>query len=375
MNSIIYFDNAATSRNKPKEVLESYIDYINRIGVSPGRGSYSLAIHASRMLYQSRKAIADFFGLNNNNVVFSKNSTEAMNMFFSGFLNQGDCVLLSPYEHNSVLRPINNLKQKGIINYKILPELVFYNPQEILKFITPDTKLIAITLASNLTGEIIYNREIGKICRDQGISVFVDASQGGGKKIIDMSRDYVDFLAFTGHKDLLGLPGVGGLCSIKKFDFPPLIQGGTGVHGESYLNPDIYPDAYEAGTLNMPAIWALKNAIEYLNVSISDILIKEKKLTCYLEEGLLSNNNIILYKPNVNRISTLCFNVLGHLSSDVISILDKNDIYVRGGLHCAILAHKQLGTVETGAIRVSLNYTNTFEEIDRFLTVLRGISK
>lgn len=373
MIRIIYFDNAATSRNKPKCVLDAYMEYITEIGVSPGRGSYSLAIQASRMLYQSRKTVAKFFGLLNNNVVFTKNSTEAINLFFNGFLRKGDSVLISPYEHNAVLRPLNTLKEKGIIEYDVLPEATLYEPEIINRYITPKTKLVAITLASNLTGEIIYNHKIGEICRNKGIVVFVDASQGGGKKLVDMSSDCIDYLAFTGHKDLLGLPGVGGLCSVKKLDFPPLIQGGTGIHGENYSNPDIYPDAYESGTLNMPSIWALKVALEYIESNIADISKKEKELMEYLEIELSKSRNVILYKPGVRRVPTICFNIKGYSSSDVVAILNTNNICARGGIHCAILAHEQLGTVETGAVRLSLNYTNTVDQINHLLYVIRSI--
>lgn len=373
MSLIIYFDNAATSRIKPDVVVEAYTNYLSNIGVSPGRGSYSLAIQASRMLYQSRKAIATYFGLKNTNVIFTKNSTEAMNLFFLGFLQNGDHVLISPFEHNSVLRPINTLKRKGVIDYTILPEAAIKNPDELQEYITPAVKLIAITLASNLTGEIIYNKRIGELCHKNNIRVFVDASQGGGKGIVNMLDDNIDYLAFTGHKDLLGLPGVGGLCSVEKIAFSPLIQGGTGVHGESYSNPEIYPDAYESGTLNMPAIWALKTAVDYINRNMHDIVSKERELTDYLVKGLLSNDKVILYKPDAYRVPTLCFNIKEHDSSEIVSILDKNNICVRGGIHCAILAHENLGTVKTGAVRVSLNYTNTFEEINYFLSVIRGI--
>jgi len=372
---MIYFDNAATSRIKPEEVYDAFTYYVREIGTSPGRGSYSLAIQASRMLYQCRKTVTDFFGApGKTNVIFTKNSTEAINLFLNGFLHPGDHVLISSYEHNAVLRPLNSLKLKGIIDYTVLPESVFDNPEtELATYIKSNTKLATITLASNLTGQLVFNSRFCKVCKDNSIIVFVDASQGGGKGLVNMVRDYIDYLAFTGHKDLLALPGVGGLCSCGPLSIPPLLQGGTGIHGESFVNPDIFPETYESGTLNMPAIWSLKTAIDYIKPKLSEINKRETQLIEYLISGLLSIKNVIVYKQDRKRVSTICFNIKGMRSSDVIAALDKNGICVRGGIHCAILAHETLGTVKTGAVRVSLNYMNTESEIDIFLELLRGL--
>ena len=375
--AMIYLDNAATTRQKPSVVLKAYENYVTEIGVSPGRGSYSLGIQASRMLYQSRKTIGNYFGLTKpTNVVFTKNSTEAINMFLNGFLEKGDHVLISCYEHNSVLRPIHNLKNNGIIEYDVIPYEVFEHPEKLTNYIKSNTKLFAITLASNLTGEIVFNSSFAKKAKELiNASIFVDASQGAGKGLINMESDGIDFLAFTGHKDLLGLPGTGGLCSKNELHFKPLIQGGTGVHGESYVNPDIYPDAYESGTLNMPAIWALKNSIEYINSNLDTINAKEKELLEYTLKELSNINSVEIYNRNATRVPTFCFNIAGQSSSDVVKTLDDYGICVRGGIHCAILAHTNIGTVETGAVRVSLNSYNTFDEIDKFVTSVRRISE
>ncbi len=372
---MIYFDNSATSKNKPKEVYDAFNYYISDVGVSPGRGSYSLGVTASRMLYQSRKAVAKFFGIDNsNNVVFTKNSTEAINLFFNGYLNIGDHVLISPFEHNAVLRPLHSLSKSNVISYDILPENVIYNNQsDLTKYIKPNTKLLAIMLASNLTGQIVFNRKLAKIAQENGIKIFVDASQGAGKKLINMSEDEIDFLAFTGHKDMLSLPGTGGLCSSADLIIRPLIQGGTGIFGDSYVNPQSYPDAYEAGTLNMPSIWALKNAIEYLESNYKRIAEIEKDLTNYCIQNLATISGVKIYNIDKQRVSTFCFNIEGILSNIVVEQLDKYGICVRGGVHCAILAHQSLGTVQTGAVRVSLNYFNTKREVDYFIEKVKEI--
>ena len=372
---MIYFDNAATTRTKPKEVLDAFNYYVTEIGTSPGRGSYSLGIQASRMLYQSRKAVAKFFGVTNpENVVFTKNSTEGINFFFNGYLKSGDHVLISPYEHNAVLRPLHTLKTKGVIDYTILPEEAIYDAEHHLeKYILPNTAVVAITLASNLTGQIVFNKEISKIASKHHVKMFVDASQGAGKKLLNMQRDGIDVLAFTGHKDLMALPGVGGICSQDSLDIDPFIQGGTGIHGDEFTNPQAYPDAYEAGTLNMPAIWSLKTAIEIIDKNIETNSKYESSLLEVLLDGLKKDPNIVLYNIDKPRVSTICFNVQGVPSSDVVAYLDKHGVCVRGGIHCAILAHTQIGTVETGAVRVSLNTYNTLEEVEKFIQVIGDI--
>ena len=372
---MIYFDNAATTRTKPKEVLEAFNYYVTEIGTSPGRGSYSLGIQASRMLYQSRKAVAKFFGVTNpENVVFTKNSTEGINFFFNGYLKSGDHVLISPYEHNAVLRPLHNLKIKGVIDYTVLPEEAIYDAEHHLeKYILPNTRLVAITFASNLTGQIVFNQGISKIANKHHLKMFVDASQGAGKKLLNMQRDGIDVLAFTGHKDLMALPGVGGICSQDTLNIDPFIQGGTGIHGDEFTNPQAYPDAYEAGTLNMPAIWSLKTAIEIIEENIETTSKYESSLLEVLLDGLKKDSNIILYNTDKPRVSTICFNVKGVPSSDVVAYLDKHGVCVRGGIHCAILAHTQIGTVETGAVRVSLNACNTLEEVEKFIQIIGDI--
>lgn len=372
---MIYFDNAATTRQKPEEVYDAFNYYVREIGTSPGRGSYSLAIQASRMLYQARKTVCNFFGSTNpNNVVFTKNSTEAINFFFNGFLQEGDHVLISPFEHNAVLRPLHTLKEKGLIDYTVLPEKVIYSQQSnLVEYITKKTKLLAITLASNLTGQTVFNTSLSSVAKESGLTVFVDSSQGAGKKLINMKSDNIDFLAFTGHKDLMAFPGVGGFIGLSDFKFEPFVQGGTGIHGESYVNPEAYPDSYEAGTLNMPAIWSLKNSIEYIDSHIDEIHKKENELLNTTIRELSSITKVEIYNSEAERVPTFCFNIKGIPSNEVVKHLSDNDICVRGGIHCAILAHKTIGTVETGAVRVSLNAFNTEEEIHKFIHVIKEL--
>lgn len=370
---MIYFDNAATTKYKPDEVIEALNFYLKDIGVSPGRGSYSLGIEASRMLYKARTTLGKFFGMTNpEKIVFTKNSTEAINLLFNGILEKGDHVIISCYEHNAVLRPLHYLKQKGVIDYSIIDrdDLKLDAEDIYTKYANKNTRMLALTLASNLTGRIVYKEEWMRYFHGKGVLTFLDSSQGAGKIPLNMKESGVDFLAFTGHKDLYGIPGVGGLCCESKEHFNPLIQGGTGVHGENFVNPDIFPEGYEAGTLNMPAIWALKAGIEYISTHADEIRTIEKELMTYLLQGLSVINGLKVYDLGEKRVSTCCFNLENLASDKTISLLDNKGICARGGMHCAILAHEAIGTVKTGAVRISLSYKNTKTEIDQLLEIL-----
>ena len=375
---MIYLDNAATTKYKPEEVYDAVNFYLREVGVSPGRGSYSVGIDASRMLYKTRTTVGKYFGMSRpDKVIFTKNSTEAMNLFFNGFLKQGDHVIISCYEHNAVLRPIQHLKNLGIIDYSIInrDDLVLPAEKILAKYAKSNTRLLAMTLASNLTGRIVFREDLYRLAKENGIVTFVDSSQGAGKIVLNMKNQAIDFLAFTGHKDLLALPGVGGLCCESKEHLEPLIQGGTGIHGEEYTNPDIFPEGYEAGTLNMPAIWSLHAGVEYIVQHREELLNQEHKLMQYLLEQLDSLNNVVIYDRDANRVSTCSINIKGIASDKLVALLDDHKICVRGGIHCAILAHEAIGTVSTGTVRISLNYCNSKEDIDNLICVLRKTEK
>lgn len=373
---MIYLDNAATTKYKPQDVKDAYFYYLSDVGVSPGRGSYSLGIQASRMLYKSRLVIANYFGLDEPNTVFTKNSTEAINLFFNGYLRPGDHVVISAYEHNAVLRPLEQLREKGIIEYSIIKrEDLLKSDEEIIeKYFKENTALLALTLASNLTGRIIFKSSLFLAAKKLGVCTFVDASQGAGKIRLNMIGDGIDHLAFTAHKDLKGVPGVGGLCSQKPFDFAPLIQGGTGILGHLKTNPRVYPEGYESGTLNMPGIWALKTAIEYTIEHFDDAISKEKKIIEHLEHRLQTLHCVEVYDLEHLRLGTLAFNVKGYSSNEMVKLLDDNGICTRGGIHCAILAHEALGTTQTGAVRVSVCDSNTLEEIDELIQIISKVN-
>lgn len=374
---MVYLDNAATTKYKPEEVYKAFEYYVREIGVSPGRGSYQLGIEASRMLYKTRRVVAKYFGIDEPNVIFTKNSTEAINMLFNGLLENGAHVIISCYEHNAVLRPLHTLKEKGIIEYSIISrEDLMLPPEEVYKkYVKSNTVLFATTLASNLTGRVIYNPSLIRYMKVNGISTFVDSSQGAGKIRLSMSDEEIDYIAFTGHKDLLGLPGVGGLVCRQKPSWKPLIQGGTGVLGDSYVNPDVFPDAYEAGTLNMPAIWSLNASLEWLKQNAESIIEHEKELMDYLVTELDGIDNITIYDREYDRVGALGINIKGKKSNEIVQMLDDNDICARGGIHCAILAHEALGTREIGVVRISIGWMNKKEDIDALIHVLKRVGE
>lgn len=374
---MVYLDNAATTKYKPEEVYKAFEYYVREIGVSPGRGSYQLGIEASRMLYKTRRVVAKYFGIDEPNVIFTKNSTEAINMLFNGLLENGDHVIISCYEHNAVLRPLHTLKEKGIIDYSIISrEDLMLPPEEVYKkYVKSNTVLFATTLASNLTGRVIYNPSLIRYMKVNGISTFVDSSQGAGKIRLSMSDEEIDYIAFTGHKDLLGLPGVGGLVCRQKPSWKPLIQGGTGVLGDSYVNPDVFPDAYEAGTLNMPAIWSLNASLEWLKQNAESIVEHEKELMDYLVTKLDGIDNITIYDREYDRVGAVGINIKGKKSNEIVQMLDDNDICARGGIHCAILAHEALDTREIGVVRISIGWMNEKEDIDALIHVLKRVGE
>lgn len=371
---MIYFDNAATTRYKPVEVYKAFEYYMREIGVSPGRGSYSLGIRASRLLYQTRKKTGSYFGLKQpENVVFTKNSTEAINLFFNGFLKKGDHVVITCYEHNAVLRTLQKLKDDKKIEYSVIRrEDLAREPWEIFdKYCKADTRVFASTLSSNLTGRIIFREDIFRFMQNKGITTFMDASQGAGKLRIEMERQGVGYLAFTGHKDLMAFPGVGGLCCSHKDSIKPLIQGGTGLSGDTYTNPDIFPEGLEAGTLNMSAIWSLNSAIGYVEKHEAMLKEKDRLLREYLINELSVIKNIEIYDQDYPGVGVVSFNINGYSSAEIVGKLDQNGICVRGGIHCAILTHEALNTASKGAVRVSFSGQNTREEIGELVRILK----
>jgi len=370
MGNLIYLDNGATSFPKPEEVY-TYMDYFYRnFGVNPGRSGYDLCLEAGANVDNTRKMLTSLFnGTDPNRLCFSYNCTDALNLVIFGMLRPGDHAISTTIEHNSVLRPLYHLAREGVdVDYARFDGVGFVDPDEIRKLFRPNTRLVVVNHASNVIGTIQPLREIGRYCREVGIPLAIDASQSAGKIPIDMQEQFVDVVAFTGHKSLLGPTGIGGLYVREGIEIRHTRAGGTGVRSADRAHLDEYPFRLEYGTPNVVGIAGLNAGIRWvLTRGIDAIHQHEMKLAQMLRDGLASIPGVILYcqEDLADHIAVLAFNVQGMDAGDVGTMLDVDyDIACRTGLHCAPLVHEQLGTTKIrGAVRFGIGPFNTEEQI------------
>ena len=379
---MIYLDNAATSYPKPEEVCQAMNYFMRHIGASPGRSGHRLAIEAGRLVYEAREMLAELFGVENPlRIIFTLNATEALNLIINGVLSTGDHVITSSMEHNAVMRPLQAIKEKGIsltiVNCS--PAGVLF-PQEVARAVKPNTRLIILNHASNVTGTIQPISKISEIARDHKILFAVDAAQTAGCCPINVEAFGVDFLAFSGHKGLYGPPGTGGLyiregCEAK---LKPLVYGGTGSYSEFTHQPDFLPDKYESGTPNTAGLAGLKASVRFvLDRGISQIYKHENNLAEALRAGLRNIKGVTVYSSGQltpqPQLSVVSFNIAGFTPSEVaVQLEEKHRIMCRPGLHCAPLAHQTIGTFPQGTVRLSPGYFNTLDEIK---TVVKAIEE
>jgi len=381
---MIYFDNAATSYPKPKEVLEAIIDFTENIGASPGRSGHRLSIEAGRILYQCRENLAELFNASDPlRIIFTLNITEAINLVLKGLMRAGDHALTSSVEHNSVMRPLRELGKNGV-QVQVIPCSTdgMLEPKDIEKAIKDNTTLILLNHASNVTGTLLPIRSIGEIARKRNILFLVDAAQTAGAYPLDMEKEHIDLLAFTGHKGLFGPTGTGGLVIGERVNIQriiPLKTGGTGSRSESEIHPDFLPDRYESGTPNIAGIAGLNAGIRYiLKRGIKQIYQQELSLTDKLISGLKEIPGIIVYGKNSieNRVAVVSFNIQHQSPSDIGLKLDEDhDLMCRVGLHCSPASHKTIGTFPTGTVRFSMSIFNTNEDIKKAVRVVSKIAK
>lgn len=379
----VYLDNSSTSFPKPKVVADSIYNYLVNIGGNPGRANHSNALESNRYLYMAREEIASFFNYDKiENVIFTNNITSSLNILINGILKSGDHVITSSMEHNSVIRPLYNLKQTLNIELDIVNANSngIINVDNIQKAIKPNTKLIVITHASNVTGSIQPIKEIGELCKKNNIYFILDSAQSAGVIDIDFKTLSLNALAFTGHKSLLGPQGVGGFIIDDELNkiCNPSILGGTGSLSHSLSQPDFLPDKFESGTLNIPGIIGLYEAIKFIkSQGLSTIYEHNNYLRSYLINGILDLGNFSIHGEISSDKSTSCISIT-HSKLDVSElsyILDSDfNISNRSGLHCAPLAHKTIGTYPEGTVRLSLGYFNTEEEIRYTLDSLNKIN-
>lgn len=374
----IYLDNAATSYPKPEYVLEAIRNYFENIGANAGRSAHKRAYEASKLVFETRETVANLIGIKDSSrIIFTQNATEALNLAILGLVvDKGDQVLTSSIEHNSVMRPLRHLeKEKGItieiVNCASDGQL---NPSDLESKITKKTKLIVINHASNVVGTILPIQKIGEIVHKYNIPLLVDAAQTIGCLPIDVKKDFIDLLAFSGHKGLLGPQGIGCLYIKEGIELKPLKFGGTGSNSESEIQPDLLPDKFESGTLNLSGIAGLKASIEFISKKgVNNIRSRVKNLIGMLIEKLSVIGDVIIYGPKDAELQTgvISINIKGKEPSEIGDLLDrKYDIAVRVGLHCSPQTHKTIGTFPKGTIRLSIGLFNTNEDIDKLCEAL-----
>lgn len=376
---MIYFDNAATSWPKPPGLLEAVNHCLTSVGANPGRSGHKMSLEANKLVNRTRESLAELFNVQDaERIVFTLNTTEALNLAIKGLLREGDHVITSSMEHNSVTRPLYVLSQKGVMVSKINCDREGrINIRDIESAIVPNTRCIVMTHASNVAGTMMPIGEIGELARKRGLVLIVDAAQSAGLFDIDVSSMNIDLLAFPGHKSLLGPPGTGGLYISEDVEITQLKEGGTGSQSEISGQPEILPERYESGTLNTAGIAGLGAALNYIKSEGMDKIRKhELDLTARFVDGAKGIKGLKLYGPLTieGRAPVVSFAVGERPSVEIGAILDQNfDIACRAGLHCAPDAHHTLGSFEQKLVRFSFSYFNKPEEIDAALGALREI--
>ncbi len=375
---LIYLDNAATTGKKPQSVVLATYNALKNFSANPGRSGHNLSLKAAEQVYKCREKLAEFFGAENlENVIFTQNCTMSINMVLKGVLQKGDHIIVSSLEHNALMRPLNMLKHYEYIDYDIAE--VFFDDAEATyrsfeRLVRPNTKMIFCTHASNVLGIILPIKKIGLLCKQRKILFAVDAAQTAGVIPINMIENNINYLCVAPHKGLYAPMGIGVLICNGKIN-KTIIEGGTGTDSNNMLQPANMPEQLESGTLNVPGIFGVLAGVDFVKrYDIKKLYHHEMRLIQYAYEELSNIKGVDLYVPypSINQFApVLSFNVRG-ISSDVVSeFLNKNNIAVRAGLHCAPSAHNRIGTSQTGTVRISTAYFNTHQDIS---TLIRAVS-
>jgi cysteine desulfurase family protein len=376
---VIYFDHAATSLHKPACVVAAVCSALDSLGNS-SRGAHDVSLLASRLVYQTRERISNLFNVGRpNQVVFTANATESLNIAIQGLVRPGDHVVSTVLEHNSVLRPLYLQAERGAqLSLVACDALGHVDPQAIEATIQPGTRAVICTHASNVTGNRVDIRVIGEICRRRGVLFIVDAAQTAGVFPIDLQADLIDVLCFSGHKALLGPQGTGCLCVRDGLAIPPLKVGGSGVQSFSRTHPVEMPTALEAGTQNGHGIAGLNAALEYLaDYGIDRVRAEAQALMVQFVAGIRDLPSVKCYGDldQPDRAPIVSLNLGDRDAADVSDRLDQEyGILTRPGAHCAPLMHQALGTVEQGAVRFSFSHFNTAAEVDAAIQAIRVLA-
>lgn len=379
---MIYLDNSATSYPKPESVYKAMDHTTKYYFANPGRGGYDVSLKTAEKIYEVREKLADFFGAPAaENCMFTYNCTAAINTVIKGILNSGDHVLISDLEHNSVVRPLEKLKRESSIKYDIFKTDIYNSDKtidNIKSLLKAETKLIICTHASNVIGASLPVEKIGKLCKEKDIYFALDCAQSGGILPLDMKESGVNFLCLAGHKGLFGAMGTGVLISDGS-EVDSLFEGGTGSNSKSLLQPEFMPDKLEAGTANVSGIISIGAGIDFIKkIGREKIKQKEENHILQLNSFFKEEEKIVTY-ANYEKMfdfaPVISFNIKGAASEEVANFLAQNDIAVRAGLHCSPLAHKKIGTYESGTVRISPSYFTTNSEINYTIrTIKKAIS-
>lgn len=373
---MIYFDNAATGGFKPFCVTEAAINAMRYLRANPGRSGHRLSVAGAEIVYRTREAVCSFFHADTpERVIFTKNCTEALNLAVFGTVKKGGHVIVSAMEHNSLLRPLFALQERGEIELTVLPVYPFHpvTAQEIAAAIKENTYLCCLSHAGNVTGDRVDLSAIACALHEKNVLFLVDGAQSAGHTSLNMKKYGVDMLAVAGHKGLYAEAGIGALLFSEQVEISPLLYGGTGSMSFSPRQPEDYPDKLESGTLNLPAIASLLEGVRYLSRymdSFSELLYRETERLC----AMLSTLKEVRLFSRANEFGIVAFEISGYPSQEVANDLSAEyDIAVRGGYHCAPLLHKAYGTEKDGLVRVSLSPQNSFAEVKTFLSALKTL--
>lgn len=376
----VYLDNGATSFPKAPGVVESMSDYMLNVGSNVNRGAYNSSYKAENTVFETRELICELFNFDKpENVVFTKNITESLNVLIKGLLQDHDHVVVSSMEHNAVMRPLNALGNKIEYTKVKCSEVGDLDIQDFLNAIQPNTKAVVMNHASNVCGTILDLEAVGRICREKGIFFIIDSAQTAGFLDIDFNGLNADAIGFTGHKSLLGPQGIGGFVINDRLAniMDTFIEGGTGSLSDSEFQPDYMPDKFESGTLNIPGIFGLNASLKYvLNEGLESIREKELLLLDRFMQGIYDMNgvDIIGKKSSAGRTGIVSLDFV-HQDNGIISHeLDKTyGIMTRCGMHCAPSAHQTLGTFPRGTVRFGFSHFNTLDEIDYTISSIKKI--
>ena len=375
----IYLDNAATSHPKPPEVLKAVREALTAYNGNPGRSGHERALAGARILLRTRETLSELMNAPQPEcIAFCFNCTDALNTAIKGTLHVGDHVVASVLEHNSVLRVLESLRRRHLITFTLVspkPDGMI-DPSDFAAALRPNTGLCILTHASNVTGAIQPVAAVGEIMRQRGIPYLIDGAQALGHIPVSVQSLGCDLYAFPGHKGLLAPQGTGGLYVSSDLPLNSFREGGTGSSSDSILQPTERPECFESGTVNLPGIAGMGAGAQLIAAQQTEHLRREQELTRALWDGLRAIPSITLYTPQeaACRVPTISFNIGSRLTSaEAADALDAARIAVRGGLHCAPGAHQWLGTTRRGAVRASLSWQNTFEEVDALLRAVRSL--